>query len=450
MSNPRKTWLLLAIAAVLAVLNLIGNAAPVAASLPSLAAVAPDMVTRVRIYSPIEEVILTRTASEPGRPENDKWRITSPLDFAADAAQVRSLLRVFGPGVPMEARVDVGNLEDYGVDDQHGKLIELYATDDEPAVAVVIGKAAAGTSSFVRLPGSEDVFRADLGGRSRFDKPAADWRDKLAFDVDKDAVTAIALTRGTETLRFRRGPGRPVGAEGKEIPGDWTMDDAPFAVDSAGIDAIARAVTRIRAGEIHNAEYPGDFEHPQAVAVLTMRDGSTHTVVVGGASDATASILRVDDRAEVYRASTQVRRQLTQPLSGLRDRALFDFQRKDVASVALAEGSLTIVLSQGEGDVWAITQPPNMDVDQKQALFTVNTLAALRAASFAPDAAFSPTGSRFLITMQDGSTHSLDVGQTEKDADGQPIVRVRVSGKPELVQIKGTTLTELKKAFGRG
>ena len=55
-----------------------------------------------------------------------------------------------------------------------------------------------------------------------------------------------------------------------------------------------------------------------------------------------------------------------------------------------------------------------------------------------------------MITMQDGATRSLEVGQTEKDADGQPIVRVRVSGKSELVQIKATTLTELKKAFGRG
>ncbi len=450
MNTARKTWILAAIAAVLVVLNLVGTAAPVATSLPSLPAVAPDTVDRVRVYSPIEEILLTRTASEAGRPENDKWRITSPLDFPADAAQVRSLLRVFGPGVPMEAKVDAGNLEDYGVDDQHGKLIELYAGGEQAVVAVVIGKPAAGSSSFVRLPGSDDVYRANLGGRSRFDKPAAEWRDRLAFDVDSGEVVTLTLTRGGEKLVFRRGPGRPVGAEGKELPGDWTMDAAPFPVDTASIEAMVRAVSRIRAGEIHNAAYPGDFEHPQAVAVLGMADGTAHTVVVGGASDNAASILRVDERPEVYRATSQVRRLLTQPVSGLRDRALFGFQRKDVASVSYAEGSLTIVLSQGEGDVWAITQPPNMDVDQKQALFTVNSLATLRAAAFAPDAAFSPTGARFLITMQDGSTRSLDVGQTEKDADGQPIVRVRVSGKPELVQIKGTTLTELKKAFGRG
>lgn len=450
MSPARKTWVLAAFAAILAVLNLVGGAVSPPTSLPSLPSVVPDEVTKVVVYTPIERLVLTREPGGDARPEFAKWRITEPLDFPADASQVRSLVRAFGPGVPMEARVDEGNLEDYGVDDQHGKLVELYTSGDTPAVAVVVGKPAAGSSCFVRIPGADAVYRADVGSRARIYQPAADWRDKLAFEVDRDEVVAMDLTRGAETLRLRRLPGRPVGAEGKEIPGDWTLEGAPYPLDALALDAVVRAATRIRAGEVHAADYPGDFEHPRAVAVVSLKDGTTRRVVVGGVSDEKAALVKVDGRDEVYRTSGQLLRQLTQPLSALRDRTLLRFLRKDVASVALVEGGLTVVLAQGEDESWTVAQPANMAVDQKSALFAANTLAALRAERFVPTPGFSPSGARFVVTMRDGATHTVELGVAEKDEDGQPVVRVRVVGSADVAWLRANVVAELKKAFGRG
>jgi len=449
-SPVRKTWLLAGLAAVLAVLNLVGGAVAPPTSLPTLPSVVPDEVTRVVIYTPIERLVLTRQEGGDARPEFAKWRITDPLDFPADASQVRALARAFGPGVPMEARVDEGNHEDYGVDDQAGKLVELYTTGDTPAVAVVVGKPAAGSSVFVRIPGGDTVYRADVGSRTRIYQPAADWRDKLAFEVDRDEVVSVDVTRGTETLRLRRLPGRPVGAEGKEIPGDWSLEDAPFAVDTLALDGVVRAVTRIRAGEVHAADYAGGFDAPKAVAVVTLRDGSQERVVVGGASDERSTLVKVESRAEVYRTSGQLLRQLTQPLTALRDRTLLRFARKDVATLALVDGGLTVVLAQGEDETWTVAQPANMAVDQRSALFAVNTLAALRAERFTPTPGFSPSGARFVVTLQDGSTRVVELGPTEKDEDGQPMVRVRVVGSADVAWLRANVVAELKKAFGRG
>ncbi|MFZ5480431.1 MAG: DUF4340 domain-containing protein [Myxococcota bacterium] len=447
MTPTPKTLALLALTLVLAAFTAVGARVETVESLPSLGVVAPADVARLQISTPIQKMTIERVSAEP-----ERWRIVTPLDFPADAAQVRSVLRTLGEGIPMEALVDEGNHEDYGVDDQNGLLVELFAAGAEvPAVAVVVGKSAAGPSSFVRIPGSEVVYRADVGGRGRYERPAADWRDKTAIELDRADVVALTLVRGDETLRFVRGPSTGVDKDGNPTPGPWTSPDAPFPVDDDGTESVVRVLSRIRAGEIHNPDYEAGFDAPRARAVLELRDGATHTVVLGGREADGASFVKVDDRPEVFRTSGQVGRMMTQPLDAFRDRALFAFQRKDVAAVRLEEGGLTIELAQSDdGTGWEITQPANMDADQKLALFTVNTLATLRAAGIAPDDSFTPAGTRFTVRFRDGRAQTLEVGQGETDADNRPVVRVRVSGKSGLYQLKQATVADLKRAFGRG
>ena len=63
-------------------------------------------------------------------------------------------------GVRMDLRIDEGNLEDYGVDDQNGILVELFAEGVEvPKVSFVVGHNVVGGSSFVRLKDSDATVR---------------------------------------------------------------------------------------------------------------------------------------------------------------------------------------------------------------------------------------------------------------------------------------------------
>ena len=169
MTLTRRSVALLAVAAVLALLNIWGaRDVAVVEALPTLPAVLPDSVAVLQISTPVEKLRLERLSTDEASPEFARWRIVTPLQFPADAAQVRSLLRAFESGLAMDAHVDGGNHEDYGVDDQSGLLVELFAADaDVPAAALVVGKPASGPSAFVRIPGSDDVYRADVGGRPR-------------------------------------------------------------------------------------------------------------------------------------------------------------------------------------------------------------------------------------------------------------------------------------------
>ncbi len=452
MKLTRRSVAMLAVAAMLVLLNVVRPAVPLADRLPELPLAIPEQIVRMQISTPIERLTIQRLSNEKGTLGFDRWSIVTPLEFPADAAQVRTVLRTFGLGLPMEAFVDEGNHEDYGVDDQNGRLLELFrAGDDVPVLAVVVGKTAAGPSTFVRIPGAPSVYRADVGGLGRYARPAAEWRDKMAIDLDPSLVVGLTLSRGGQDLAFTRGPSSGPDKEGSPLPGAWGLPGAPFPVDSATVDAVIKGLSRIRAGEIHNPDYVAGLDTPLATAALVLNDGTTRTLTLGSREEKGASFIRVDGRDEVFRVNAGIGRALREPIDTFRDRTLLEFDRSDVASVAYVDRGLTVVLAQAaDGGSWTVAQPANMDADQKQVLVTVNTLSGLRAAAIPTDRRFDSSGARFEVRFRDGRTQVLELGQAERDLENRPLVRVRVGGKDGVYQLTETLVVELRKAFGRG
>ncbi|MFN7146435.1 MAG: hypothetical protein ACK4YP_21860, partial [Myxococcota bacterium] len=157
MTLTRRSLALLLVAVLLVVLNLWGaRDGGTVEALPEVPAVAPDTVAVLQVSTPIEKLRIERASTDETSPDFQRWRIVTPLQFPADAAQIETVLATFADGLPMDAFVDGGNHEDYGVDDQNGLNVELFrAGEDVPAASVVVGKTAAGPSAFVRLPGAE-------------------------------------------------------------------------------------------------------------------------------------------------------------------------------------------------------------------------------------------------------------------------------------------------------
>jgi hypothetical protein len=434
-----KTWILLALAVVLAGLNAwtIGPAAA-PPELPSLPGVIPDDVTKIVISSPIDRLEIARTAFEKGKPDAERWQIVAPLDYAADVAQVRALLRIYGLPTPMDARIDEGNLKDYKLEDQDAKVVELYTNAATPALQVVVGRTVGPNTSFVRLPGSNTVYRASVGPRERYDQAAADWRDRLVLDVPADSVTRLVLRRAEDELTFDRG-----------AAGAWSVTSSnpanPIAVDRETVDGMARALGRIRAGDIHNAAYPGGFDAPIASATVTAGT-DVHTLTLGSESTAKSGYLKVDTRPEVFQVSGLLGRLLLMPLEGFRDRGMFAFKAEDVSGLTLTEGSITIAIARGDSG-WTVTQPANMDVDSKLADGLATALAGLRAAGIPEDNAFPSVVERLVIQRKDGTREKLEIGPAEKDAEGHAMVRVRTGSGVYL--LTASTLHEIERVFGR-
>jgi hypothetical protein len=440
-----KSKVLLALVALFALLVGLDLRAVVAPppALPVLPAVKVDEATKITIGDQID--VLTLQRASPGEP----WRIVAPLDYPAEEEMVRDFVKELGRGIAMDARVDAGNLDSYGVDDQHAKRADIWTGGEEPALTVIVGKTAGPKSSFVRLPGDEAVYRADVGTRARFDRPAREWRERSILSVEREDIVSMTIQRSGESLEFMRGASPGPDADGNPQPGAFSLTNASFAVDADTVELLARALTRMRAGEIHNADYAAGFDEPSAVATLRMRDGTEHRVVLGAKADEKAAFVRVDDRAEVFRTSAQIRAQLLAPLDSFRDKSVGKLDRQAIESMSWSESGVTTTLEWNAEKIrWVVTQPANVDADQKAAATTSATLASLRAVGLAPDAEFTPSGAVARVKTRGGGSWELTLGQAI-DRDGGA-VRAKVSGKEGIFLLDPRQIAEIRAGFGRG
>lgn len=436
---------MLIVAAVLAILVALDLRAVVVPppAMPVLPAILYSEARKITIGDQINVLTIARTG------ESEPWRMLAPLDYPADEDVVREFLKAIGGGISMDAQVDSGNLEQYTVDDQHALRVDIWTSADEPALTFFVGKTAGPKSSFVRLPASEAVYRADVGPRTRFERPASSWRDRGILSLERADVVELRLQRGAESLTFRRGASPGTEASGKPIPGPFDMVSAPFAIDAESVEMLVRTLTRMRAGEIHNASYQAGMETPAAVATLVMKNGDTHTVRLGSKLDEKASFVQVSDRVEVFRTSAQVGAQLLVPLDQFRDRTIAKLDRKKFDTMSWVEGGLTTTLSwSAEAIKWIVTQPANVDADQRAAATAAANLAGFRAMGVATDGAFTPNGVTVKIRLSDGAIWELAFGQAVEGDAGK--LRAKVSGRPEIFFLDPRQVAEIRAGFGKG
>lgn len=440
-----KSLVLLAIAAALAMLVAFDLRAVVVPppALPVLPQVAYAEATKITIGDQINVLTMSRPDS------NGEWRLLAPLDYPADEDVIREFIKAIGSGIAMDTQIDVGNLDQYTVDDQHALRVDVWTTGAEPALSMIVGKTAGPKSSFVRLPGSDVVYRADIGPRTRFDRPAGSWRDKAIVNVERADVIEFRLDRADAHWVFRRGPSPGKEKDGTDIPGPFTMDSAPFAVDAETVELVVRSLTRMRAGEIHNAAYEAGFAQPLAVATLVARDGQAHVVRLGNKVDEKASFVQVDGVPEVFRTSAQIRAQLLMPLDQLRDKTLAKLDRQRFDTMTWIEGGITVSMRWSPELVkWVVVQPANMDVDQRAAATTSANLSNLRALGVAVDGAFTPSGVSAKVRLSDNTGIELIFGQPV-DGDGGKL-RAKMVGRNDVYFLDPRVVADIRAGFGRG
>ncbi len=441
-----KSWALLAFSLVLAAFVAIAwRPIPPPPELPRLPAVPMDAVRRVTMGGALQKVVIERVVVGDAPGEADAWRIVAPIEAPADTTQVRALLRILEPGVPMEVRADEGDLKAYGLDTEGTLDLQLYTDGEDPALHVAVGREAVGASSFVRLPGTDQIYRANVGGRARLERPAAEWRDRTVLDVAPGAVTRVEIIRSDGTIRLERTEAPT--AEGQ--PGRWALDGG-IPADDGTVGSLLAAISRLRASKIHNPTYEAGLDAPAARLVLTLDDGSTRGLLLGRPSEGDA-LVRVDDRPEVFRVAGGVGRALLVPEADLRDRRLFRFQPEEVAEMSYVERGYTVALAPDDrGAGWVVTQPANVAADQRLAAAAAAALGALRASAALPDGQFAPSGARFVVRLRDARTLTLEIGAPAQLADGKPAVRVRSSELAGVFLLDQALYDGLRRSFGRG
>ncbi len=457
-----KSWGLLALTVVLLLLNLVdqGTGQRLAEQLPGLSAVERQSTERIEISSAVEKVIIER--QEVGDASQTlggigKWHLTGPIQAEADQMLVRSILSQFRKEVPIDIKVDEGNLEDYGLDATNGIVLEIWEAGPEPTISFTLGYDAPGGSTFVRLSGDDAIYRARVGGRHRYERRATDWRNAVLLDVETSAMAAVTVTqKDGEGWTIVRGDSLEVDDDGLPVPGDWVVDPDPgWDTDHLAIEAALRTMGHMRAGDLLDNEFDGGFEPPLASVSFTLTDGSTKTLDLGTRPADGGAYVRVSGRDGVFRVALSPVRFLMASTEDLRNKTLFRIERSMVDTVALEEDQQTILLQQDlSNGLWRLIQPTNMDIDLGALIRSVRTLTELRAHEIsevsAREAGLDPASGRIVLTMLDGSSMALAIGGETRDSKNRPAVFVRVEGERQVWLLRDTTIATLKQGFGRG
>jgi hypothetical protein len=448
MPLSRTTITLLAIAALLAaLLALPATRHAGQTDLPIISAVEPGAVDRISLVRAGQTTVIER--------EGEGWFLRQPLQAEADDASIRQVLQSFAKDVPVDLRIDEGNHEDYLLDDSNNIGLEIFTGGSEPAISLVMGKDLAGGSTVLRLPGSDTVYRARLGGRHRYDREATEWRNRILLDLEPSSVQALSLQSPAGTHTFTRDLLGVTEAEAEAEPGPWRLDGNPmFMVDQTTLDMMLASITRIRAAELHASDFGGDaWDLPAASAELVQSDGSIHHIDLIMAPDGSAALARVQDKPDVYRIAATWLRRFQWGLLEFRDKTVFDFSREQVDSIVLEEGGHRVRVQQDLGSkMWRVVEPVVMDADLRKTLYSVNALSDLRAQRVSEGAEPGAVGldqprTRFVVEFIDGSSQMLEVGHAFQEEHQSEAVYAWADGHLPIYEIKAETYHRLRQAF---
>jgi len=448
-----RTWMLLAAALLLLALNLLDRGGPdgTAVELPEIAAAPAAEVTRIELSDAIRKIVL-----EPG-PDGGGWRLTAPVEAPADAQMVDALLDAFDAPIPVDVRVDAGNLDTYGLDAGNGVIVELWTGGDLPSTSLTVGNPAPGGSSFVRLSGDDAIYRARVGTRDRYPTKAGQWRNRVPLGFARTDVVEVEGRVGDgATWTLRRGDSPGLGDDGLPVPGRWQLDPDPgWSADHDAIDAALVRAGRARADEVLDDDLDGGFDPPAARFRFTLADGRSTALVVGSRMLRDAVLARVEGEEGVFRLPRRDLAGLLRQTADWRDKSLLRFDVADVDTISLEEGRRSSIVRQvGGSGRWQVVEPANVDLDVGELARAAATLATLRGDEVLDDltpgaAGLSDPPLRLTVYLLDGQSQVLEIGRLVKGPDDAEARLVRSPGRSQIMRLRETTIQRLLQAFGR-
>lgn len=170
---------------------------------------------------------------------------------------------------------------------------------------VVVGKQGPDRmSSYVREPGSDDVYLSGGALALLVRQDVQTWRVKSLTSFDINDVVRIAVESGGDSVAVERadGGGWRVTEPRERAADTRTVDSALLMLENLKAMDYADDVTPAEAG------LAGREGRPEAAVTVELRDGGSETIWFSKESDETYFVIRPDryDRESVYRVSARV------------------------------------------------------------------------------------------------------------------------------------------------
>jgi hypothetical protein len=403
-----------------------------------LLAVDKDAVTGVALVYPDREIELKKS--------DQTWRLTKPVDAAADATVVQTLVSTLVDAEVQKSIDEVPkDLESFGLD-KPSVTARVTLKDGSQPPPVAVGKnTAIGGKTYVRRGEEPKLLLTTSSLQFGLNKQVKDLRDKSLVTFEDDAVTKVEIApQGGETTTLV-----------KKDKDAWTIEPGGQPADPTEVRSYLSSLRSARATDFPD-DAPADLAKyglatPRlAVTVTTDKDGAGKTLLLGNEhSEGTQKQVyaKRGDQATIYTLGDWTFRTLGKTASQFRDKTVLGFEPGRVGKAVVERKDGTKVAFTRAGDQWRFegsdAETPKADTVSR----FLDDLRDLRGAEIVAEPAgdlarwgLDAPDLRITLTDKDGKDMGT-VLATKRDAK----YYVTRSGSPTVFEARDYMVTRLDK-----
>lgn len=236
----------------------------------------------------------------------DHWVVTSAADYPADSARITPSAEATSGNEPLLSKLASLIVDRPSIRREENHLpLKVHAEEFERRLTLTtsegkdfVGFIASGASPqtvYLRRDGENEVY--EVSGLSTWDLSTSvdNWVDTTYQKAEMDAVVglqvAFADAPGCKLVR-REVVEAPEPKENEETSDAtekaepeykwWFTSPSKKEAKETEIDSLLRKLTSLRLKDVHGKDSPESLQNPTATWTLTMKDGSTLELQLGG------------------------------------------------------------------------------------------------------------------------------------------------------------------------
>lgn len=372
------------------------------------------------------------------RQEKGKWRITEPVEVAADSGKVSDLLRSLTQDQIQGFPDKPASLKMVGLDPPRGE-IRLTLDGGTEATLLLGEREKKEKGVYARRSGEEQVLVLKETFLEEIPKQVADLRDRTLLALDREKVDTIEL----ETPK-----GRTVLSKAEDTWGIKEPEEA--SADQGMINDLLWDLTTTRVKEFVDDDAKtlkpyGLDAPPVTVRLLDPQGKPLSTLTLARASNDEGAYVRVGDSQAVTLVEARLYERLNKGPFDFRLRQLLSFETWDVGKMELSRNGQEILLEKRK-DEWELKKPKQVKAKYSAVIDLLNEIKNLKwqkvIAKGPTDLSFygldKPVAT-FTLTKTDGkSLGTVLLGKSEED-----LVYAKLQEKPDIYGIPSAFLESL-------
>lgn len=400
-----------------------------------------EAVESLVLNYPRQEIRLRREPS-------GRWRLTHPLQAAADEATVGAILSTLSASEikrTVEEKPTEEDLKNFGLDSPAVR-ITLTLKRGATLPEILIGaKTPVGGSAYARRGSERRVLLTAASLPQSLEKTVRDFRSKKIIEFSAEAVKGLSL-KGThgDIVIVKKDQG-------------WFIDKPkPYRADRAEVEGLLATLSRMSARDFIDAPpadlHPYGLDNPRLRIALSMgeKEGRREILFGQGPQGRDEAYAALDSRQTIYALDADLIEALDKELGTLRNKEVFPPPKEPVAKLRFRGPQESWLLAKEKG-AWKVEEPKRAEAKDGAVENYLAALGRLRAKGFAEERPedlkrYGLDPPALQVALEDEKGKGL--GALLLGSESGKGAYVRREGDPTVYLIEAASYRELHKQLG--